>query len=211
MRSDAGKRRAWLGRLIVVEMIVCYLAVLALISHARGPEKYWIAEESPLLAAGDFTSFVGGAAEEGRLRLVNDMAGQAPGLAAELPLEGLEGIRVAFQVDCPPEYAGGTLVVDLYNAEARYDSAEQEFSLELEPGVNMVERTIDPGESAPGRAQLRIFTLDPAGYGIHELTVCPVEAMPKLGMGLLAAAAACFACLAGSTIYWFTGNWRKGN
>lgn len=209
MRSDAGKRRAWLGRLIVVELIVCYLAVLTLVSHARGPVKYRAATESPLLDVEDFVSFVG--AREDAILLVNDMAGQAAGLAAELPLEGLEGIRVAFQVDCPPEYAGGTLVVDLYNAEAGYDSAEQEFSLELEPGVNMVERTIDPGESAPGRAQLRIFTLDPAGYGIHDLAVYPVEAMPKLGMGLLAAAAACFACLAGSTIYWFTGNWRKGN
>lgn len=201
MRSDAGKRRAWLGRLIVVELIVCYLAVLTFVSHARGPVKYRTATESPLLDVEDFVSFAG--AREDAILLVNDMAGQAAGFAAELPLEGLEGIRVAFQVDCPPEYAGGTLVVDLYNAEAGYDSAEQEFSLELEPGVNMVERTIDPGESAPGRAQLRIFTLDLAGYGIHELAVCPVEAIPKLGMGLLAAAAACFACLAGSTALWF--------
>ena len=202
MRSDAGKRRAWLGRLIVVELIVCYLAVLALISHARGPEKYRIAEESPLLAAGDFTSLVGGAAEEGRLRLVNDTQGQAVGYFAELPLEGLESIRVAFQVDCPVEYAGGTLVVDLYNLEAGYDYAEQEYQLILEPGINMVAQTIEPGGSAPERAQLRLFSVDAAGYSIEGLTVSPLETLPKISTAMAAAAIFCFVLLGGTAAAW---------
>lgn len=205
-----GKKRAWLGRLVIVEMIVCYMAALTLVSHARGPVKYRTATEKPLLETAGFTSFAGEPAQGDALLLENDTAGQAVGFAAELPLEGLEGIRVAFQADCPPDYAGGTLVVDLYNAKAGYDSAEQEFSLALEPGVTAVEQTLAPGESAPGRAQLRFFTLDTVSCSIRGLSVCPVEALPKVGRGLLAAVAACFAMLAASTIWWYADRRTEG-
>lgn len=210
MKRNIRKKRAWLGRLIVAEMIVCYLAVLTLVSYACGPEKYRAATENPLLAIADFTSFAGEPAGEDGLVLANDTAGQAVGYFAELPLEGLESIQIVCRVDCPPEYAGGTLVVDLYNLEAGYDNAEQEYRLILEPGVNEACFSLTPGESAPDTAQLRFFTLDPAAYVMQNLMICPLEALPKVAGALLAAGAACFLLLAvTAAVYYMAGRLEK--
>ena len=202
MKKDARKRSAWLGRLMVVEIIVCYMAVLTLVSHARGPEKYRAATDAPLLAADSFTSFTGEPAGEDGLRLANSTAGQAVGFAAELPLESRERIQAAFLVDCPPEFAGSILHVDLYEPDAGYDNDEQEATLVMQPGLNAVSLTLWTGENAPESSQLRFFTLDLADCGIYDLSICPVEALPKVGRGLLAAVAACFLILAATTALW---------
>jgi len=209
MRESRNTKRSWLGRLMVVEIIVCYMAVLTLVSHVRGPEKYRIAAESPLLAAEEFTSFAGEAAG-GELRLENDASGAAVGYSAKLSLKDLEGIHVAFQTDCPAEYAGGTLYVDLYDFEAGYDNAEQEYRLTLEQGINTADFTLHPGESAPDDAQLRFFTLDPAGYDVEGLAVSPVEALPKVSPAMTAAAISCFAVLAATAAAYGLGKRKTG-
>lgn len=208
MKEHRNKKRDWLRRLIVVELIVCYMAVLTLVSHVRGPEKYRVDTETSLLTRKDFVSFSGEEAGN-TFRFDNDASGTAVGYSAELSLQDLKGIHVSFQLDCPVEYVGGTLYVDLYNFETGYDNAEQEFALSLEPGVNTVGFTLDPGESAPDHVQLRFFTLDPAGYDIKELAVSRVETLPKVSMGMAIVTAACFVLLGSTAVMWRSG-WSSG-
>lgn len=68
MKENRNKKRNWLRRLIVVELIVCYMAVLTLVSHIRGPEKYRVDSETPLLTVENFVSFAGEAAGNTLLR-----------------------------------------------------------------------------------------------------------------------------------------------
>lgn len=180
MKKDARKRSAWLGRLMVVEIIVCYMAVLTLVSHARGPEKYRAATDAPLLAADSFTSFAGEPAGEDGLRLANSTAGQAVGFAAELPLESRERIQAAFLVDCPPEFAGSILHVDLYEPDAGYDNDEQEATLVMQPGRNAVSLTLWTGENAPESAQLRFFTGDIVDYRLEQVSIYELLQQPKV-------------------------------
>lgn len=58
-KSSRKTNKAWLKWLIIAEIIVCYMAVLTIVSYARGPEKCEIIADSPMISVGDFTSFSG--------------------------------------------------------------------------------------------------------------------------------------------------------
>ena len=110
----------------IVGVIVCYMAILTAISYARGPE-HWRPAEPPVLESGAFTSFAGEAAgENGPLPMENGPDGQAVGHQAEVELIGGAALQVSLKVECPAEYAGNTLIVDLYNDQVGYDDPAQE-------------------------------------------------------------------------------------
>lgn len=174
--------------LLIFEAVVCYMAMLNIVSHARGPQNYGVLTDIPLVSVSDFAGFDGGRTEQG-LRLENQVPGTAVGYQAELMLSGLDSIYLRFSVYCPAEYAGGTLIVDLYNYESGYDSPEQEYQLILQEGINEAAFSLHPGESAPDKALLRLFTLDAAGYEVSGLQVYQEQPLPKVTGAMVAVTA----------------------
>ena len=200
MDKNTEKRKTTLKWVIAAEIIVCYMAVLTAVSYARGPERYMTANE-PLLVTEDFTSFAGQPAEPGGAFLLeNEAQGTAVGYQAELDLAALENVQISFQAECPAGYAGGILHVDLYNGEAGYDSPEQEFSMTVQAGHNEAAFTLAPGAEHPDTAQLRIFTLDRAGYSLEGVQIHEQRPLPKVSGGIWAGVGACFLLLAGTVI-----------
>lgn len=198
-------KKDWLKGLIIAEIIVCYMAVLTLVSHARGPEKYEISTDSPMIGVEDFTSFDGEPAWGESLQIVNEMPGTAAGYSAWTTLDDLDKIQVSFQINGPPEYAGNVLYVDLYELETGYDNAEQQVSIILQGGTNKVEFSLEPGEEHPSDAELRIFTLDPADYTIEDISLLMLKLQPKASAGIIAGVVVCFLLLAGTGGVW----WRE--
>ena len=186
--------RAVLRGLLIFEVIVCYMALMTVVSHIRGPQRYEVISDMPLLDASDFTAFDGASAEKA-LKLSNQAPGTAVGYLAQLPLIGLERIHISFEVDCPAEYSGGMLILDLYNYESGYDSEEQEYRLTLQEGLNEVSVSLEPGEAAPEQAQFRVFTLDAAGYEVRNLQVCQETSLPKVTPFMLGVVFGCFVVL----------------
>lgn len=177
----------------IAEVIVCYMAILAVISYARGPEQ-WRPVEPPVLESGAFTSFAGEAAgENGPLPMENGPGGQAVGYQAETDLSGGAALQVSLKVECPAEYAGNTLIVDLYNDQAGYDDPAQESQVALQAGINQLDLPLDPGSSPPERASIRLFTLDSAGYQLEDVTVRQMERMPKIPGSVWVGLAVCLA------------------
>lgn len=164
----------------IAEVIVCYMAILAVISYARGPER-WRPVGPPVLESGAFASFAGEpAGENGPLPMENGPDGQAVGYQAETALSGVDALQVTLKVECPAEYAGNTLIVDLYNDQAGYDDPAQESQVALQAGPNQLDLSLDPGSSPPEQAALRLFTLDSAGYQLEDVTVRQMERTPKV-------------------------------
>lgn len=206
--SDA----VWRG-MIIAEIIICYLACLTMVSYIRGPEHYRVVTDTPLLQTEDFLTFAGVPAEaDGVLSLENAVQGEAAGYMARLRLSGLEQVQVSFQIECPAEFAGGLLSIDLYNFEADYDSLEQEHQLTVQEGNNEVTFWLAPGEDPPEEAFLRIFTLDPAGYRLEDIQVCQGELLPKISAVLWIGVGIWFLLLAGTVFMWMTnpGTKKKG-
>ena len=185
---------------VIVEVIVCYLAILAVVSYAKGPERYHILKDDPLLTAADFATFSGEEAGSGSLVVENDEPGHAVGWQGKVDLTKLGRLNVSFRLDCPAEYAGGTLFVDLYNYEAGYDDPEQEWVQTLLAGSNDVHCNLIPGEGAPDTALLRLFTLDVIDCEIVDLAVCKEEVLPKVPSGLWVGVGVCFILLAGTVV-----------
>lgn len=177
----------------IVGVIVCYMAILTAISYARGPE-HWRPAEPPVLESGAFTSFAGEAAgENGPLPMENGPDGQAVGHQAEVELIGGAALQVSLKVECPAEYAGNTLIVDLYNDQVGYDDPAQESQVALQEGTNQLDLSLDPGSSPPERALVRLFTLDPAGYQLEDVTVRQMERIPKVPGSVWIGLAVCLA------------------
>jgi FkbM family methyltransferase len=208
-KTDSKKR--WLAGLVVVEIIICYMAVLTVISYQRGPVRHQVIRETPLLDAAAFTSFTGEQAngEEGLSFTKGNEEGSI-GYNAHLQLSGLSGIYVAFSVDCPAEYAGNMLHIDLQESSVGYDNDEQEFFLTLEEGINQVEFTLDPGDSPPDTALLRFFTLDAANYIVQDIQIYPEAVLPKIPMGMLPVTGLCFVLLLVTGLY-FVFQFKKGD
>lgn len=203
----------WKG-IIIAEIIICYLAFLTVVSYIRGPERYRTVTDTPLLRSEEFISFAGApAGTGGGLRLENTASGAAVGYMARLRLTGLEQIYISFQMECPAEFAGGTLVIDLYNSEAEYDNPEQEYRLTIQEGHSEVECQLTPGESPPEEAFLRVFTLDHAGYQLEEIRICRMELLPRVPVGLWVGVGVCYLALAGTGIVWMVNrkNRRGGS
>ena len=167
------KKRKNIKWLIVVEAIVFYFAGLNVISYARGPERYVSSDDNNLLL--QMEDFLPLSAEEEKtvndMMLINDTQGTAVGYTAGLQLTNLDKIIVSFRIDCPTEFAGGTIFVDLCNGGLGYDNPEQECSIRLESGENDIQCYINKGANAPSEAQFRIFTLDKANYLVEELKI----------------------------------------
>ena len=197
--------RVWLKWLIIAEIIVCYMAVLTIISYARGPEKFKAMTDSPMIGVGDFISFNGEAVPGDVLQIVNGTPGTVVGYSAWIALDDLDRVQISFQIDCLPEYAGNVLYVDLYELETGYDNAEQQVSVILQEGRNEVEFSLELGENHPQRAQLRFFTLDSADYTIRDISFLMLKLRPKVSVGIIAGAVVCFLLLAGTGRVW----WRE--
>lgn len=181
MNRDRERRRKRfrLKILLIFEAVVCYMALLNIVSHVRGPQNYVVLTDTPLVSVSDFTGFDGGGTEQGLL-LENQTPGTVVGYQANLALNGLDSIYLSFSVDCPAEYAGGVLIVDLYNYESGYDSPEQEYQIVLHEGINEAAFSLSPGENAPEQGQLRLFTTDGAGYELKELQVYQEQPLPAV-------------------------------
>ena len=176
------------------------MAVLTAVSYARGPARYETAKR-PLLATEDFISFAGQPAKPGgEFLLENGTAGTAVGYQAGLDLAALDGVLISFQTECPAEYAGGTLFVDLYNGEAGYDSPEQEFVLTVQAGHNEASFVLEPGPDHPDTVLLRFFTLGRAGYALEDVQIYEQVPMPKVSAGMWIGVGACFLLLAGTAV-----------
>ena len=183
-QCKTSKRGVSLKILIIIELLICYMSILTVISYWRGPVQYRALPEEPLLISTDFASFsddkVVGAQS---LRLQNDFAGNAVGYASLLNLIDLEQIAVSFSVDCPVQYAGNTLHIDLWNVG--YDRDEQEYTVALQGGLNQFDIFLNKGLEAPNEAMLRFFTLDLADYSIENIQVSLAETLPKVSSVLL--------------------------
>lgn len=189
--------------LVIVELIVFYFSILNVISHAKGPVPYEIHTEEPLIQQELFQPFsdMGVSPTENSLPLVNTAEGTAAGYQAELDLQTLEAMNIQFQIDCPPEQAGTTLFVDLYNAEAGYDSPEQEQQITLQAGVNTLTLDLNPGEQAPEQGWLRLFTLNVVNYQIENLQVFEKTALPKVTPAMIGAPAVLVIFLCATVCY----------
>ena len=167
------KKKTDIKILIIVEAIFFYFCILNVISHVKAPMQYIVDADSLLLQAEDFAplSAAGGEKIENKLSFVNIVQGTAVGYVADLQLTNLEWISASFQIDCPNEFAGGTIFVDLCNGEQGYDNPEQEQSFKLEAGINTLSCQIYKGDIAPSKAQLRIITLDRANFMVEQLKV----------------------------------------
>lgn len=200
------RRKCCLNRLIVIEIVVCYMVLLTIISYARGPERYQALTSTPLLQSEDFVPYLGDLSKEaGFVFIENETLGIAVGYAAPLELHKDERFQVSFWLDCPAEFAGGALYTDLFNGETAYDSPEQEVCNVLQVGHNEFQFSLDTGENPPDTALLRFFTGDYAGYQLNEIQVCREEMIPKVSKKMWAVLSACLLTLAG-TIF----AWRKG-
>ena len=182
---------------IITEIIICYMAVLTVVSYARGPERYGPAEE-PLLTELDFSDINGLPAELASAPFTFESQGQgeAVGCLADVDLRAMHGICVSFSADCPAEYAGGILCVDLCNGETGYDYPEQEYQLTLQAGQNEADFVLDPGQEHPDMAKLRFFTLDAAGYRLENVRIYEDVSLPKVPNGLKIGVGVCILLLA---------------
>ena len=187
--------------LITAEIIVCYMAVLTVVSYVRGPERYGPAEE-PLLTEADFGDINGLPVDEAGepFTFENQTQGEAVGCLADVDLRGMHGICISFEVDCPEEDAGGILCTDLCNGEIGYDYLEQEYQLTLLPGHNGAGFVLDPGPEHPDTATLRFFTLDKADYRLENVQICEEILLPQVPGGLKIGVGACFLLLAVTAI-----------
>ncbi len=201
-KQGTGKRKLFQW-IIVAEIIVCYMAVLTVVSYARGPERHGAAEE-PLLTEADFSDISGLPAEEAGAPFTFEdrVQGETVGCLADVDLRAMRGICVSFSVDCPAEYAGGVLFVDLCNGEAGYDYPEQEYQLTLLPGQNEADFILDPGPEHPDTAALRFFTLDTAGYRLENVGIYEEILLPQIPDGLKIGVGACFLLLAVTAAAW---------
>jgi len=198
------KKNVWLKGVLIFEVIVCYMAVLNIVSHLRGPQQYVVISDVPLLTASNFIPFGENDVQEAStLQINNEVQGVPTGHWANLPLSRLNRIFISFQLECPQKYAGGILSTDLYNEACGYDREDQEFRLTLQEGLNDVSAWIDVSDSAPDEAQLRIFTVDIADYEVTDLGIFQAVPVPRVTVGMTAVTIVCFLLL-GTTLvlYW---------
>lgn len=175
------KRKATLKRVMICELILCYMAILVMISHIRAPQPYETIMQTSLLEMNDFESFDGFTVIDQTMTIKNGAEDQLVGYQAPLQLAGLERIRIMFQIDCDILAEGDNLLsVDLYEAESGYDYAEQENVLRLQEGINEISVSLPIGENAPDAAMLRLFTLDQADWTIHSFHVYEEVPAPKV-------------------------------
>ena len=184
--SQKRRKTKWL---LSAEGIVFYLALLNIISHIRGPVPYQVDTSQSIIQIQDFIPMaeMGVSATETVLPIYNTVDGTVAGYTAPLVFQDLECLTIQFQVNCPPEFEGNTLIVDLYNYEAQYDNPDQEHHVVLQAGTNNISFELLPGDAAPETGELRFFTVNTADYEIEKLQVHEKTAMPKVTSPMVAA------------------------
>lgn len=178
------------GKLFICELILCYMVGLVIISYARGPEKYRRDPSGPKWTASDFSCFD----DTGQSQVLKDVLhvenitpGRNIAFQTEVELTGVDGFGISFLIDCPLEYQGTHLAVDLYNEAAGYDEGSVEYMHMLSEGENKISCELVPGEGAPNTASLRIFTADVVNYNIRELRIDTLQKTAKVSAGMWAA------------------------
>ncbi len=158
---------------IWVGAILLYFVVMIWISHEKAPTDFRSDPTAPsLVGYSDFAVMVGDSearVDDDALIFESNRASTKV-FAARLSLSDLQRISVVFSLDCPAEYEGTTLIIDLYDGES-YDSEEQQFVITLQPGYNQITGVLDKGDNAPKEAWLRFFTIDPAQYSITKISI----------------------------------------
>lgn len=153
-----------------IELLAIYFSILSVISFVRATEQCQKSKD-PLLTYSDFFVVVGEseatASEDSLVFHSKDAVDKV--FSAGLSLQNLESIWVEFVVNCPEEYQGSVLHVDLW-ADG-YDNSEQEFETILKVGKNKIAGVLHKGDHAPDEAQFRIFSLDPGEYSVEELFI----------------------------------------
>lgn len=182
------KKKVNLKWLVIVELMVFYFALLNVISHARGPVPYRIDTSQQVVQTENFMPMVemGVDATETALPIYNTVEGAVAGYQSELQLEEVNGIYISFSVNCPADYAGKLLYIDLYNHEAGYDFPEQEYQVVLQEGEQEISFSLSPGERAPESCYLRFFTTAQADYILEHVQVNPIVQLPKVTISMIA-------------------------
>lgn len=166
--------------------------------------------EAPLLRTEEFTTFAGVPTKIGEgFSLENADADSVVGYMARLCITESEQLRVSFQTECPAEFAGGVLIIDLYNDEAGYDNLEQQYQQTVQEGRSETEFWLSLGDNPPEEAFLRFFTLDPAGYRLENVRIYRGEPLPKVPAGPWAGVGICFLLLAGTVLMWIMNRGDK--
>lgn len=197
--------------LLILEAVICYMAFLNVISHIQGPPQYQVLTDAPLLTTSDFLNFDGKKMAGDTLAFSSQNEGTAVGYQTQLSLSELESICVSFTLNCPADYVGTMLYIDLYNGQAQYDNPEQEHQIVLQSGLNMVESVFSIEEDAPSEAQLRVFTLEKAGYTVDKLQVCKAEPLPKVTGVMVAALAIGMVVLVATVIVYYRYSVAENN
>lgn len=183
-KCSRSNRTFWRG-LLIVEVVICYMSLLNVVSHLYGPPPYQVLTEGSVLSTTDFTTFGGEVNKNDFLPIVNEIQGNVIGYSAQLSLAGTDRVRVEFITDVPPSAAESVLIVDLYNGEAGYDSQEQETLLVVSPGRTEQTVTLYPGETPPLQVQLRIFTDYPVNYTLQGIQVYLEAEQSKVSPAML--------------------------
>lgn len=184
MKNHSSKGQFRAKVLLWVAVVACYMAFLAIISHARGPQPYELIPRETLTPAA-FTSFDGSTSGQDALPFQNNTDGNLVGYTVPVSLQGLHGLQISFEIDCQPEDSGSVLYVDFYNPDENYDDPSNEFQVTLQEGKNEVTQELYPGDTAPQSAQLRLFTLNSAHYEIRQLSILEQQPTPKVSTGMI--------------------------
>ena len=207
MRRNTLAKAVRLKQLLILEAVICYIALLTVVSYAKGPARYKTLTDNLLLTSENFTIFAGNVSSKcGGLYMENTDSGNSMGYSAPLSLYGLDRVHVEFSVDCPKEYANGVLHVDLQ--AYGYDNDEQEFFLTLKQGMNHADFSLDPGPNPPQDVLLRLFTLDKAEYSIQNLQIYPETVLSQFPRGMIPTVIAAFTILVATIIFWIN-SWRQ--
>lgn len=206
------KKKTKLKWIIIVELIVFYFALLNVISHARGPVPYQIDTSQPVVQIEDFVPMaeMGVDKTETALPFYNAVEGAVAGYQSELQLGQLQGIHISFSVNCPADYAGNLLYIDLYNYEAGYDFPEQEYEVILQ-GDQQISFELSPGEKAPDSCFLRFFTNGLADYNLEQIQVNPVIALPRVTTAMIVAVVGSLLILVLTIVYYIWNERKKSN
>jgi len=199
MKKQQG-RWLWVKRLLIVEIIVCYMATLVVVSYLRGPERYQTITDVPMITTKDLISVSGEKSEDNDLSIYNTDTGVLSEYRADISLKGLDQIRVSFSVDCSAKCSGSTLFVDLYEPEAEYDYDEQQVAIMLEEGKNPADFSLNLGKNHPEHAFFRLFMTGPTECVVRGLEVYPEKTLPSVSMRMIFSVIACFAILVGTGI-----------
>lgn len=193
--------------ILIAEIIISYMALLTVVSHICAPQAYRAETEAPILMTSDFVSFSGESAER-ELLFRNDTSGSAVGYQSALKLTEAERIAVTLKINCPEEYSGCKLYVDLYESESGYDDPEQEAVLTTEAGEQEAELILYAGEQHPENAWLRIFTTDKSEFSVEKIVVSEAVPQEKVSKAMLGVTALIVFGTMGTALYCIS-KWRK--